>query len=154
MVRLRFETFMSGEYDNKDEAHELYVLKNESRVLYVGISIWNLWDRWFGGISSHLVRNYYGEWFGTSDVGRAVIENMPASNDWIMELWTLQDCIDFLDSRFEGANHSALTIKYIEPFMIRKLKPSFNVIYANYEKPDEDSVASAQQSKLHKKSVE
>jgi len=77
---------MSGEYDSKDEVPELYVLKNEALVLYVGISTRNIWERWFGGFGSHLVRNYYGEWFSTSDAGRAVLENMPASKDWMVEL--------------------------------------------------------------------
>lgn len=154
MIKLRFEKFMSGKYDNKDEAHELYVLKNESLVLYVGISTRDIWNRWFGGNSSHLVKNFYGEWFSTSDAGRAVIENLPASNNWIVELWTLQDCIDFLDDRFEGANKSALTINYVEPFMIGKMRPSLNINYANYEKPAENAEVSAKTSGLHEKSFE
>jgi hypothetical protein len=155
MISVRFEEFMNGEYDNKDEAHELYVLKNESLVLYVGISTRNIWERWFGSISSHLVRNYYGEWFSTSDAGRAVLENMPVSNDWTIELWTLQDCIDFLGERFARANKSALSIRYVEPYMIGKLRPSLNVIYANYEEGrTEGQGDSANISELHHTSSE
>ena len=88
---------------------------------------------------THLVINFYGEWYATSDAGRAIIENLPESNNWSIELWTLQDCIDFLGDRFKEANKTVLTIKYIEPYMIAKLRPSLNIIYANYEKPTKNS---------------
>lgn len=135
MISLKFGKFMDGNYDDKDECHELYILKKDNQVLYVGISKRDIWDRWFSGWSSHMILNGWGEWFSDSRVGRAVTENMPVSLEWDIEFFTKEDCLKLL-----GQNIEKCSIEYIEGLIINKLQPSLNIALANYSHGQTDLI--------------
>jgi hypothetical protein len=131
MITMTFADFYKTDWDEGE--HELYVLKRGSDVLYVGISERGIWNRWFGSWG-HIPANGWGERFAGSQAGRAVLQNAPESANWIMELWTVQDCARFInrpDLRFRN-------IRQVEPYMIELLKPSLNVALTTYaKKPSE-----------------
>ncbi len=92
MIEIRFEDFHRQNY--QDQGYCLYVVKNGSGdVLYVGISVSDVWSRWFswGGHMTWDGDVIYGE----SPVGTKVENNLPDSLNWSIQLWTLQDCISF-----------------------------------------------------------
>lgn len=129
MISLSFKQFMSGEYTTRGY-HELYVLRNKEDILYIGISQ-NISWRWFGGLSSHLMQNIYGEWIYNSTAGEVVVRNMPESLDWTIELWTLRDCVRFLGGKIRKWKLTYRGINIIEPYMIMRLKPLLNVSLAD-----------------------
>lgn len=120
---LGFEQFMSGDYE-EEEHNDLYVLRNEEGVLYVGISRNDIWDRWFSGWGSHMIRTIYGEWYPNSSVGEAVVTNMPASLKWTIELWTREDCAAFLG--VDPTPYNMLS-RNLEAKMINRLHASLNI---------------------------
>jgi hypothetical protein len=146
MLTMTFKDFYQTDWD--EGQHELYILKRGSDVLYIGISERGIWNRWFGGRSSHILSNLWGEKFPGSEVGRAVLENALESADWIMELWTVQDCADFLT---EYSHLKFTSIRQVEPFMIEELKPSLNVIFANYQKKQTDLIDRSHLAEAHRK---
>ena len=125
MIELTFLEFHEHQY--QEDGFRLYVIKNRNNdVLYIGISTNNIWERWFG-FGGHLVwdgKIIYGE----SSIGLKIEDHLPDSLRWKIQLWTLQDCINFGRSEL-SKNTSALTIRDVEPIMIQKLSPALNVIY-------------------------
>ena len=119
MITLTFAEFHKGNYDDKEEFHEMYIIKQENNTLYVGISSRDVWERWFSQWGGHIRRNGWGEYFHTSEIGRAVIQNMPESDNWIVELWTLEDCRKFFHSPL-------LPLGRAETEMIKHLHPVHN----------------------------
>ncbi len=125
MIEITFREFFEYKY-REDGFHELYIMKNGlGEILYIGISEQNIWNRWFGR-NGHIMEgpNYL---IGESSVGRKVVDHLPDSWDWKIQLWTLDDCVEFCadelnpDGRYD--------IKMLEPFMIQKLRPSLNMTY-------------------------
>ena len=102
----------------------LYVLKNASEdVLYVGISVNDIWERWFGW-GGHMLWDgivIYGE----SPIGIKIENYLPDSLKWKIQLWNLNDCLEFCKEEIPIDN-STITIHDIEPIMIRKLSPALN----------------------------
>jgi len=125
MIEITFREFF--EYKYREEGfHELYIMKNGlGEILYIGISEQNIWNRWFG-LNGHIMEgpNFL---IGESSVGRKVVDHLPDSWDWKIQLWTLNDCVEFCadelnpDGRYD--------IKTLEPFMIQKLRSSLNMTY-------------------------
>lgn len=132
MITLTFEEFRRGDYDDREEFHELYVLRRGDEVLYVGISARGAWMRWFGW-NGHITRNGWGEDLHTSSAGRAVIEHAPESNKWLVELWTIEDCARlFIGDEFEPFQ---MPLRRAENLMIERRRPVLNVTNAPYHKP-------------------
>ena len=109
-----------------DGLYELYAMKNASdEYLYVGISTQTIWNRWFGWNGHITVGPRY--LVGESSIGRKVVDHLPNSWDWKIQLWTLDDCATFCA---EDLNPSGrYNIKWLEPIMIQKLRPSLNNTY-------------------------
>jgi hypothetical protein len=125
MIELTFREFFEYEY-REDGFHELYVMKNGlNEILYVGISSENIWNRWFGSRGHVMVGHNY--LIGESSVGRKVVDHLPDSWDWKIQLWTLDDCLGFCADAVNPEGR--YNIKWLEPIMIQKLCPSLNVIY-------------------------
>lgn len=126
MIEITFKDFY--EYQYREEVfHELYIMKNGlEETLYIGISNQNIWNRWFGW-NGHIMEgpNYL---VGESAVGRKVVDNLPDSLGWKIQLWTLDDCVEFCTSELLHSKDK-YTIKMLEPIMIQKLRPSLNSIY-------------------------
>lgn len=125
MIEITFKEFYEYQYP-KEDYHELYVMKNGLEdILYIGISSQNIWNRWFGW-NGHIAEgpNFM---IGESTVGRKVVDHLPDSWDWKIQLWTLDDCREFCADELNP--NGRYDIKLLEPFMIQKLRPSLNTIY-------------------------
>jgi hypothetical protein len=125
MIEVTFLEFHAQQYP--EDRFCLYVMKNGSGdILYVGISTNNVWEHWFswGGHMTWDGNVIYGE----SPVGVKIEDHLPDSLNWKIQLWTLNDCVEFC-KRELPINISEITIRDIEPLMIRKLSPALNDTY-------------------------
>ena len=128
MISLTFEQFQNGDYEDNAN-HELYIVKDNKSVLYVGISSRGIWNRWFGKLDPHIGRNYEGKAYHGTNLGRAILNNLPRSLAWTIELWTIDDCTDFLGYELDEHAKAFVKIRFFESMMIRELKPSLNVYF-------------------------
>jgi hypothetical protein len=125
MIELTFQEFHDQQYENNH--FRLYVMKNgRADVMYVGISTNNIWERWFGW-GGHML------WdgnviYGQSPIGVKIENHLPDSLKWKIQLWNLQDCLVFCRKELP-TDASTITIREIEPIMIRKLSPALNGTY-------------------------
>jgi hypothetical protein len=128
MKRLTLTDFYAGNFT--DRGYSLYIVKDaDGKVMYIGISAVSIWSRWFGGGTSHMGVGSHGEVYGKSTIGEVIERRFPDSWNWMIELWTVQDCRKFLDRELAGQNVSAMTIRELEPYMIEKLAPLYNVLH-------------------------
>jgi hypothetical protein len=125
MIELDFQQFHDQKY--REQGYELYVLKNGlGGILYIGISKNDIWQRWFGW-GGHMTwdgKVIYGE----SPVGVKIENHLPDSLNWKIQLWTLQDCVNFCRNELP-IDTLEITIHEIEPIIIRKLSPALNGTY-------------------------
>ena len=130
MKSMKFGDFRDN-YDIDPGFHDLYIIKNDQVVLYIGISKENIWNRWFATSYSHIQKNYYGQWFGCSTIGRRIVYNMPESDNWIIELWSLDDCKMAFSEQCKAAHWSLdrMPINEFERMMIRQYCPVDNVYH-------------------------
>ena len=124
MIEITFEEF--HEYDYYEEGFRLYVLKNGfDDALYVGISRSNIWNRWFA-FGGHMI--WDGKRiFGQTAVGQKIVDHLPDSLNWKIQLWTLEDCIGFCKDILPPLRQ--YPIEFVEPFMITKLSPILKLTY-------------------------
>lgn len=128
MKRLKFADFYAGNFT--DRGYSLYIVKDANgKVIYIGISTVSIWSRWFGGGTSHMEVGSHGEVYGKSTIGEVIERRFPVSWNWMIELWTVQDCRKFLNGELTEQNLSAMTVKEFEPYMIKKLAPLYNVLH-------------------------
>jgi len=127
MIELTFQAFHDQQY--QEDGYCLYVMKNGLEdILYIGISTNNIWERWFGW-GGHIVwdgKIVYGE----STIGIKIKNHWPDSLSWKIQLWRLDDCLNFCKEELP-IDLSQATIQLVEPLMIRKLSPALNVTYNN-----------------------
>jgi hypothetical protein len=125
MIELTFREFHQQLYE--EQGFCLYVVKNGSEdTLYVGISTNDVWERWFG-FGGHLTWDgdiIYGE----SPIGVRIANHFPDSLEWMIQLWSLKDCLEFCGEELPTDLPEA-AIQNLEPIMIRKLCPALNTIY-------------------------
>lgn len=123
MIELSFKEFYDGDYE--DEGYCLYVMQNGlGDTLYVGISTVDIWDRWFGA-AGHI------PWSGTmrygkSTIGQKIMDHLPDSSEWKIQLWTLKDCLAFCEMDRETAGAYRDAVRNVEARMIQKLSPALN----------------------------
>ena len=86
MLQTTIQDLLGGSVDAT--GYRVYVVKNESEVLYVGQSS-NIRDRLRGHIATR------GELEG-SLLGKAIFENTPQSQAWEVDLYTIEDCTDLI----------------------------------------------------------
>ncbi len=145
MIELALYDFHKQNYE--DNGYCLYVVKNGlDDILYIGISDVDVWGRWFGW-GGHMMWDgnvIYGE----SAVGTKIENNLPDSLSWKIQLWTLNDCVDFLGKAIPP--HNARTVKSIEPLMIRRLSPALNATY-NYNPRKDTTPKSEKEMTLEKR---
>jgi hypothetical protein len=124
MIEINFEIFRNQDY--VEEGYSLYAMKNGlGDVLYVGISHLSIWERWFGW-SGHIlwVDNVIE---GHSPVGEKIVDHLPNTLKWKIQLWTLEDCVAFCGAILPTTRIP--NIDFIEPYMIQKLSPILNGSY-------------------------
>lgn len=138
MIKMKFTKFMNGKYSDRGESHDLYILKGEKTILYIGISHVNIWERWFASPSSHIYWGPHDDMLFNSKAGEAVVKCRPDSMNWIIELWTQEDCINYLRPNFNEAweeKRCWRDIRFCEDLMIRKLEPCLNIAGSRFH-PD------------------
>jgi len=124
MIEITFWNFYKQNY--QDNGFCLYAMKNGlGGTLYVGISKVDIWERWFGG-RGHVTwdENYIS---GNSSVGEKIVDHIPDSLSWKIQLWTLNDCLEYCKE--EAIKRNSHTIQDAERLMIRKLSPMLNRTY-------------------------
>jgi hypothetical protein len=125
MIELTFQAFHEQKY--QEQRFCLYIVINgNENVLYIGISTNDIWERWFewGGHMTWDGDVIYGE----SPIGAKIENHLPDSLTWKIQLWTLDDCLQFCRKELPS-DSSEVTIHAIEPIMIRKLSPALNLTY-------------------------
>jgi hypothetical protein len=128
MITLNFLEFYNGKYI--DQAYELYILRDtENNPMYVGISRFSIWERWFGGGLSHMATNKGGKVYGISSIGRVIERRLPSSWNWIIELCTIEDCMQSLAKEFDGKDTTKFGIDKFESILIQQLNPLYNVVH-------------------------
>ena len=138
MIEITFNEFYLRTYP-QEEFHELYIVKNSlGEVLYVGISNQDIWYRWFGW-NGH-IKEGDSYLLGKSAVGEKVVDHLPNSWDWKIQLWTLEDCVKFCSNELNP--NGRYSIKMLESFMIQKFRPSLNIMM-NLN-PGQDSMPKSQ----------
>ena len=140
MITMTFSKFANPDNFPDDDDIELYVLRNSKKILYIGISESNVWNRWFGN-RGRMYKNAGGHWNGSDTTSISIIQNMPASLRWNIDLWTLKDCLSFLGIKYISKNDfpndwcfypngfGRYTIKDVEPKFIANLMPEYNGTY-------------------------
>jgi hypothetical protein len=137
MLEITFREFFEYKYPH-GEFHELYIMKNGlEEILYIGISSENIWNRWFGWCGHILVGTNY--LVGESSVGRNIVDHLPDSWNWKVQLWTFEDCREFCAEKLNP--NGRYDIKWLEPLMIQKLRPSLNIIYNLNPGPDNTPIS-------------
>jgi hypothetical protein len=128
MKSLRFSEFYKGQYT--DEGFELYLLKDlAGEIMYIGISRDSIWHRWFGGGPSHMDKGASGKVYGKSYIGEVIERRFPNSWNWVIELWTMDDCLKACEAEFVGRDPGHVGIEGIEPYMIAKFEPLYNITH-------------------------
>ena len=148
MIELSFKDFHDQKYRKNNYC--LYVMHNGlGDVLYVGISTVDVWDRWFawGGHMTWDGNIIYGE----SKIGTKIEDHLPDSLGWKIQLWTLKDCLEYCRNEISD-ERSNITIRDIEPIMIRKLAPALN-IHLNL-RPGKDTTPKSNKEKNWEKYVD
>lgn len=133
MYSLKFSDFMNGNYDEKiDSGTVLYVIRDmNNKVLYIGISRAGIWNRWFSSVRSHIFQNYLGEKYATSSIGKYILENLPNSNNFIIELWKIKELCKKFGVKEE---YGYYLLEELEAEMIHEYHPALNIMNANYSK--------------------
>ena len=127
MLDLTFAEFYAAQYDDSHDVG-VYVVKN-GIPLYVGMSTSNVWSRWFyGTFRSHLEQDSTGQWFGYTPIGRKIAGNMPASWEWRIELWRVEDCVSFFASELKrlGFIPERVGIRAAEQLLMKHYQPTLN----------------------------
>ena len=106
---LPFKKFARCEYDEGER--NLYIVWRGKKCLYVGISNYDIWIRWFHRNNCHVEMESDTVWNGHTPIGRAIVKNLPASLRWKIELRYAEN----LDAE--------------ERQLIRELRPLFNIIF-------------------------
>jgi hypothetical protein len=126
---MRFSEFYKGHF--ADDGFELYVVKDiDGKAMYIGISRDSIWHRWFGGGPSHMDTDRTGKVYGKSYFGEVIERRFPDSWNWTIELWTKEECIGACKSDFSGRDLAKIEIESVEPYMIAKFEPLYNVTHA------------------------
>lgn len=130
MKSLIFSEFYAGKYD--DHGYELYIIKDsDENVMYIGIAKDSIWHRWFGGKIGHMDSDANGKLYGKSRIGEVIERRFPNSWNWVIELWTKDDCLNACRQDIVGRDLDTMEIGSIEPYMIDRFEPIYNITYGD-----------------------
>jgi hypothetical protein len=133
--------YFLGEKIEKDCPENcFYVVRNETEILYIGISKIGVYNRWFGGQNPH-IKFRFEEIYGTSTIGKYIIDNFPDSKKWLIDQFSEIECLDYLckpyildeNNRitindFYTGNSRFIDMRYLEEILIGKFNPKFNTM--------------------------
>jgi integrase/recombinase XerC len=144
MKAMTFSEFCEGHF--ADDGFELYLVKDvDDKAIYIGISRDSVWHRWFGGGTSHMDIDAAGKIRGRSHIGEVIESYFPASWNWLIELWTREDCLKACKTELSGRAIQRLGIETIEPYMIVRFGPLYNLTHTG--KPHAEPITSKALSK-------
>ena len=89
-----------------------------------------------------------GKIYGKSYVGEVIERRLPSSWDWMIELWTREDCLKICEREFSGRDTDRIEIETIEPYMIVKFEPLHNIMHSGGR--HEDPLTSKNLDKIYK----
>jgi hypothetical protein len=120
MRALRFGDFRAGNFEDTpgDQAEELYLLRDGDEVIYIGITGRGIWQRWFDPFFGHTGAR-------KSKVGELVNRMRPQSDEWMIELWTVDDCRAAAGDAVKFSRRPGLMRDY-EFWLIGTRKPHLN----------------------------
>ncbi len=96
--------------------HPIYLFREDAIVFYVGQSRQPLTR-----FMEHLGQTWQAD---ASEVGTLILEQAPHSGTWTYELWTLEDCAQYLEPGLVAGD-----VDDAETALIRHFHPCFNVRY-------------------------
>jgi hypothetical protein len=145
MITLTFEEFLNSEdlIDYTENDFELYILRDNTKILYIGIARYGIYRRWFVDPSSHMniISRNKNMFSASSYTGQNIISSLPDSLEWKIDLWGIKELLEFLEIEHvwndetkdyrvprdgDGLIVRTCDIKYLESFMIRYLFPRYN----------------------------
>lgn len=134
MIEISFSDFAKQNFD--DAGFNLYIVKNGTGdPLYIGISTIAIWDRWFTGINPHISR--YNPHFAPSSIGQKILDHLPESRQWKIQLFTFDDCLEYCKTNLGMKFKGTPSLGWLEKFIIQDLRPVLNS--ANNPFPREDT---------------
>lgn len=133
--------YFLGEQIEKDYPENcFYVVRNDIEILYIGISTIGVFNRWFGGQNPH-IKFRFEEIYGTSTIGKHIIDNFPSSKKWLIDQFSEVDCLQFLNKEYLIDKDKRITIddfytgmsrfvdmRYLEEILIGRFNPKFNTM--------------------------
>lgn len=155
MKTLTIENFSKSEddfvYDTKYDDKNLYIVRNNESILYIGISETCIWSRWFSQRGSHMFFGYDFSLHGTSRIGKEIEDNIPNSLLWNIDLWSGKDALDFLEIKNSWDDEKGkykifdpfiqverlCDVRYVETLMIRYIHPKYNSMGNNWSEPNQ-----------------
>jgi site-specific recombinase XerD len=126
--------------------HVLYVVRDNSRILYVGQAEHeSTQERLLLHLAANIDATYRGQTLEPSSLGTYVLANAPKSNDWQIDLLTLDDC----QLLAQAAHSRRLTVSDAEKFLIKSLAPELNRAF-NWEPSRETNQATSPNKDAHR----
>lgn len=133
--------YFLGEQIEKDCPENcFYVVRNDIEILYIGISKIGVYNRWFGGQNPH-IKFRFEEIYGTSTIGKNIIDNFPDSKKWLIDQFSEIECLEYLNKPYVLDENKRITIddfytglsrfvdmRYLEEILIGKFNPRFNTM--------------------------
>ncbi len=124
MIQTTVQALLLDAFHENYSCHRIYLFRDGKTVLYVGRS-YNVLSR----VQEHLgIKARYKEEITT--VGRLVHANIPNSNKWQVEFYTVWDCEQSPFRHWNQADEDEA-----EQMMIRKFKPCINIDHNLYPTP-------------------
>ena len=125
-LTLTFGEFAKGNYEEGER--NLYIIWRGKQCLYIGVSIDDIWIRWFHRNNRHISIVNDDAWLGSSPIGRVIVYNLPKSLRWKIELREIP--------LTETAD-----LQKAEKQLIRELRPLFNITHRQPLTPKENRLA-------------
>jgi len=142
MITYKIKEFLNSEkeIDYTDNELEIYVVRNDSEILYVGMASYGIYRRWFIDPGHHLYINDSNIPIrGNSKIGNKIIDNLPQSMKWTIDLWSIKDLLLFFNKDYRIENNKirincfytgqdfTCSLKYMEGYVIVYLNPILNI---------------------------
>lgn len=146
MIMYKIKDFLSSEkeIDYEDNDLEVYVVRNNEEILYVGMAKHGIYRRWFIDPGHHIYLNKNNLPIrGYSKIGNRIMDDLPRSMDWEIDLWSIKDLLLFFNKDYRIENKKMridcfytgldfeCSLKYIEGYLIVYLNPLLNIIGNN-----------------------
>jgi len=128
MITYKLAEFIDGEVDECGAT--VYVVRDGEVVLYVGKAEAGIKERWCYSRHPHITTTGWG-WAALSRIGFEIVNNLPRSRDWQIDLYTAEECADRIIQHYPYYGGIRAT-EYAELVLIQDLRPRLNVANTGY----------------------